>query len=78
MGKYDLDNYEYDHFLAEHKKEKELRRRHGERRSANRGYEGFHFGAGEKPFYTKNKEDFKRELDKRGLVMRDDVRKPLK
>lgn len=78
MGKYDLDNYQYDAFLVEHGKEKELRRRRIERRSANRGYSGWHFGIDDKPVYANDKEEFKHELDKRGLMMRDDVRKTLR
>lgn len=67
MGKYDLDNREYDNYLAKNKKERELRERNIERRNANKGYEGWHFGIDSKPVYTKNKEEFKRELKKRGL-----------
>ena len=77
-GNTSLDNYEFDHWLAENKMEKELRRRKFERRNANKGYEGFHFGLGEKPVFTKDKEEFKRELQKRNLMMRDDVRKDLR
>ncbi len=77
-GNTSLDNYEYDQFLAENKMEKELRRRKFERRNANKGYKGFHFGLGDKPVYTKDKEEFKRELQKRNLMMRDDVRKDLR
>lgn len=74
MGKYDLDNREYDNYLVSQKKEKELRQRKDARRSANKGYEGWHFGIDQKPVYTKNKEEFRRELDKRGLIMHDDVK----
>ena len=80
MGRGDtrLDNYEYDNWLAENKKERELRGRHLERRNANKGYKGFHFGIGDKPVYTKDKDEFKKELDKRGLMMRDDVKRDLR
>lgn len=78
MGKYDLDNQEYDDYLAKNKKERELRARQIERRNANKGYEGWHFGLGEKPIKTRNKEEFKRELEKRGLMMRDDVKRRLR
>ncbi len=79
-GSTGLDNYEYDEFLARNKKERELRDRRVERRNANKGYEGYHFGITEsgKPVYTKDKEDFRRELDKRGLMMRDDVKRSLR
>ena len=77
-GSTGLDSSEYDDYLSEHRKEKELRARHIARKNANKGYEGWHFGCGEKPFHTKGKEDFKRELDKRGLMMGDDVKKRLR
>lgn len=78
MGKYSLDNYGYDEHLARNKKEKELIERRKERKLANKGYEGWHFGIDTVPVYTKDKDDFKHELDRRGLVMRDDVKKELK
>ena len=80
MGRGDtsLTSHEYDDFLSENKKEKELRARHIERRNANKGYAGFHFGIGDEPVYTKNKDAFKKELEKRGLVMRDDVKRRLR
>jgi len=77
-GSTSLDNYEYDHWLANNKKEKELAQRKTERKNANKGYEGFHFGIDTKPIYTKDKDEFKRELDKRGLMMKDEVKKPLR
>lgn len=78
MGKYSLDNREYDAWLAKNKKERELRLRNAERKNANKGYEGWHFGISDQPVHTKNKEAFKRELNKRGLMMRDDVSHELK
>ena len=77
-GSTKLDNPEYDDYLAKHGKDKELRRRHIERKCANKGYEGWHFGLGDKPVYTKDKDAFKRELKRRNLLMRDDVRRNLK
>lgn len=77
-GSTGLDNPEYDSFLASKGRERELRQRTVERRNANKGYEGWHFGIGEKPVYTRDKAEFKRELKKRGLMMRDDVNKRLK
>ena len=77
-GNTGLDNYEYDHWLSKNKKEGELRRRQVERRNANKGYAGWHFGIGDKPVHTKDKEEFRRELARRGLMMREDVRKDLK
>jgi hypothetical protein len=77
-GNKGLDSAEYDHWLAKNHKERELRERHIERRNANKGYEGYHFGLGGTPVYTKDKDEFKQELSKRGLVMRDDVKRDLK
>ena len=73
-GKTDLSSYEYDNFLSKNKKEKELRQRHLERRNASKGYEGWHFGIDTKPVYSKNKEEFKRELEKRNLMIYDEVK----
>jgi hypothetical protein len=78
MGKYGLDNLEYDNHLAKNKKETELRERRVARKNANKGYEGWHFGIDNKPVYTKDKAEFKRELDKRGLLMKDDVSRRLR
>lgn len=77
-GNKGLDSHEYDAWLTEHKKEKELRQRHIERRNANKGYAGYHFGIDDKPVYTKDKDEFRKELAKRGLVMRDDVKRDLR
>ncbi len=78
MGKYDLDNYAYDQHLSRNKKEGELKKRQAERKNANTGVKGWHFGCGEKPFRARNKEEFRHELNKRGLMMRDDVNKNLR
>lgn len=75
--KKDLADQEYDNHLAKNGKEKELRARHAERRNANKGYEGWHFGLGEQPVHCKDKEAYKRELDKRGLMMKDEVKVPI-
>lgn len=77
-GDKSLASHEYDTWLSQNKKERELRERHIERRNANKGYEGFHFGIDAKPVYTKDKESFKQELAKRGLMMRDDVQRKLR
>lgn len=73
-GSTDLDNYEYDRWLADNHKEKELISRKQERRSANKGYRGWHFGIGDKPVYTETKEEFRQELKKRGLGIYDEAR----
>ena len=77
-GNTGLDSHEYDEWLTANKKEQELRARHIERRNANKGYSGWHFGIDSKPVYTKDKDEFRRELSKRGLLLRDDVRKELR
>ena len=77
-GSTSLDNHEYDAYLADKGRTGELRRRHQERRNANQGYQGWHFGLGEAPVFTRDKAEFKRELDKRGLLTRDDVKRNLK
>lgn len=73
-----LDNPEYDKWLAKNKKGRELKARHAERKGANKGYRGWHFGLGDNPVYTKDKGDFQRALKERGLMMKDDVRKKLR
>ncbi len=74
----DLADAEYDNYLAKNKKVRELRGRNIERRNANKGYHGWHFGLGEDPVFCKDKDEFKRELNKRGLIMGDDVKVPIK
>ncbi len=76
--KKDLADQDYETYLADNKKEKELRSRHQERKSANKGYRGWHFGLGEQPVYCKDKDEFKKALDKRGLLMADDAKVPIK
>ncbi len=76
--KKDLADSDYDEYLSKNKKERELRSRHIERKNANKGYKGWHFGLGEQPVHCKDKEEFNRELSKRGLMMQDDVKVPIK
>ena len=78
MMKKDLADRAYDDWLAENKKERTLRERNTERRNANKGVEGWHFGIDEKPVYTRDTAEFKRELNRRNLMMKDDVRRNLK
>ncbi len=74
-GRTDLASREYDEYLASQGKERELRERKLERQKASRNYDGWHFGIDEKgPVRTRDKEEFRRELDKRGLMMEDDVK----
>lgn len=68
-GNTDLSSHEYDQWLAQNKKESELRERHRARQTGK--YEGWHFGLGPKPVYTKDKAEFIKALDKRGLAIKD-------
>ena len=77
-GDTSLANPEYDNYLASQGKEGELRERRTARKNANKGYAGWHFGIGDKPVHTKDKAEFKKALKDRGLMMRDDVKKPLR
>lgn len=77
-GSTDLDSQEYDQWLAKNKKERVLLERKKEKQALSRNYSGWHFGLGERPVHTKDKAEFKKELDKRGLMMRDDVRRRLR
>ena len=77
-GNTDLDSREYDQYLVANNKTRELRERHVARKNANKGYEGYHFGIDSKPVYTKDKQEFKRELEKRGLMLREDVKRSLR
>lgn len=83
----DLADNSYDNYLTKKAKSKsygsggaarELRMRNSERRNANKGTIGWHFGLGDKPVKTNSKEEFKKALDVRGLMMRDDVKRTLK
>ncbi len=80
MSNRSLDNYEFDNYLSTKKRSRGARRELKERHAArkNSGYEGWHFGIGDKPVFTKDKHEFRKELDRRGLAMRDDVKKTLK
>lgn len=77
-GSTELDSQQYDQWLSKNKKEKELRSRHVDRRNANDGIRGWHFGVGQKPVYTKDIKEYRRELAKRGLMLHGDVKKDLK
>ena len=65
-GSTGLDNYNYDKFLAKNHKERELRDRHDARK--NKGFTGWQFGISTKPFKANSKEEFHRELEKRGCL----------
>ena len=72
-GSTDLDNYQYDNWLSENKKERELRQRTDERRHAHKpDMSGYHFGIDTKPVKVKDMQEFKQELAKRGLGLEHD------
>ena len=81
-GSRSLDNPEYDSYLASRKGSRsarqELEERNLDKRNANDGIRGYHFGIGDKPVYTESMEHFKHELETRGLMLKDDVRKNLR
>lgn len=68
-GSTELDNWEYDEWLSKQGNEKELRLRNRERKGANDGIKGWHFGIDDKPVYAKDKKDYLKKLDKRGLTL---------
>ena len=74
-GNTDLSSKEYDQWLAKEGKTRELRERKSERQRASKDYDGYHFGIDPNgPVRTRDKEEFRRELNKRGLMMADDVK----
>ena len=82
-GNTDLTSNEYEQYLASKSKNsrsarQELAQRHKDKRNANDGYRGWHFGIGDAPVKCESKEHFKHELNKRGLMMRDEEKKNLK
>ena len=77
----DLRNYEYDSHLKEkigHSREARKEMAERKARRTNKGIEGWHFGLGDQPVKTRDKAEFKRALDQRGLMMQDDVKRELK
>lgn len=83
-GSTGLDNYEYDEYLSSRAQKSrtarhELIQRKVERKEAHDGEGiGYHFGLGDAPVKITNREHFRRELDKRGLMLAADVKKDLR
>lgn len=72
MGRGDtsLANYEYDDWLAKNKKHREVEQRKAERRNAHKpDGSGYHFGIDSVPVKAKDKDDFRKQLAKRGLAI---------
>lgn len=75
-GSTGLDNYQYDDYLAKNKKERELLQRNAERKGAHKkDMSGYHFGIDTKPVKVKDMKEFKEELSKRGLSIKDEFGK---
>lgn len=70
-GSTSLDNYEYDNWLAEQKKGRELQARKAARKDAHRSDgSGYHFGIDPRgPVKVKDLNELRHELDKRGLAI---------
>ena len=83
-GNTDLTSNEYDTFLTNKAKnsrsaQQELQQRRKDRRNAHDGEgRGYHFGLGNTVVKAENREHFKHELDKRGLMLEVDVKKNLR
>jgi hypothetical protein len=84
-GDTSLASNDYDSYLAGRVKEgnrsagRELEQRRVERKSAhNSEGVGYHFGLGDKPIKVEHKEDLRRVLDSKGLMLATDVKKDLK
>lgn len=84
MGRGDtsIASHEYDNYLASKKSkssERELIQRRVERKMAHSpDGVGWHFGLGDAPVRVDSREHFKKELDKRGLMMAHEVKKDLR
>lgn len=69
----DLSNYNYDNWLSANKKERELKQRNAERKDAHKkDMSGWHFGIDTKPVKVKDMTEFKSELSKRNLSIKDE------
>lgn len=65
-----LDNPEYDKYLADKKDFRRLiERKKDKKAAAKRDGSGYHFGIDSVPVKTKNMDEFRKELDKRGLAI---------
>ena len=83
MGK-DLRNYDYDKYLSGKANNSRGARRELEQRKTRRKEAhdssgvGYHFGIDDHVVKVESKEHFKHELDKRGLMMKHEVKKELR
>ena len=83
-GNTDLTSNAYDQHLqsrasSSRSARQELAQRSHERRNAHDANGvGYHFGLGDKVVKVNSREDFKHELDKRGLMLHSDVKKNLR
>lgn len=83
-GNTDLSSSEYDNYLASKGKSnkgarQELEQRRVERKMAHSADGvGWHFGIGDAPVKATSREDLKKKLNERGLMLRDDVKRELR
>ena len=81
-GNTDLSSNDYDQHLASkgtRESREELKQRHQDRKRAHKSDgTGWHFGLGDTPVKVERKEDLRKELAKRGLMLEVDVKKNLR
>ena len=83
-GNRNLDSTQYDTYLTSRAKDSrsaraELAQRHSERRNAHDSDgRGWHFGIGDSPVRVESKDHLRHELNARGLMLHEDVKKDLK
>lgn len=83
-GNTNLDNYEYDSYLAEKAGKSRTAKQELQQRKIERKYAhdsegvGYHFGLGDTPVKIHSREHLRQELDKRGLMLEVDVKRELR
>ncbi len=83
-GNTDLSSNEYDDYLSSRAKtndgaRKELEQRKKDKKFAHKSDGvGWHFGLGDKPVKVESREHLKAELNRRGLMLRTDVKRDLR
>lgn len=69
-GNTDLSSEEYDKWLAENKRERELlERKHARRNALKKDLSGYYFNVDGPPIKVHDVNELRRELDKRGLAI---------
>lgn len=81
-GNTDLSSNDYDQHLASKNTREsriELKQRHRDRKNAHKpDGTGWHFGLGDTPVKVNTKEELRKELHRRGLMLEVDVKKNLR